>query len=73
MRILWTILIATFSMTGFASSNDYVEEVIVVGAYVTDGYGDPEYDNNLLESIQPTKQYIEKTGIGCPRSLHLNQ
>ena len=71
MRILWTILIATFSMTGFASSNDYVEEVIVVGAYVTDGYGDPEYDNNLLESIQPTKQY-NAGGLGAFQGIQLS-
>ena len=58
-NILWVLLFTTLSTTVAASNSDYdVEEIIVVGAYIVEGRADAEYDDNLLESIMPTKSYV---------------
>ena len=59
------------AMLSFGSIADDVEETIVVGAKVYNGYADPLYDDNLLESIQYTKKFIAG-GLGGFHGIQLN-
>ena len=61
------IALAMLSLGAYAD----VEETIVVGSKVYNGYGDPTYDNNLLESIDYTKRYIAG-GMGGFHGIQLN-
>tara|TARA_B100002019_G_scaffold54947_2_gene47063 strand:- start:14299 stop:15849 length:1551 start_codon:yes stop_codon:yes gene_type:complete len=71
-NILWVLLFTTLSTTVAASNSDYdVEEIIVVGAYIVEGRSDAEYDDNLLESIMPTKSYVAG-GPGAFQGIMLN-
>ena len=62
------IALAMLSLGAYAEE---IEETIVVGAKVYNGYGDPTYDNNLLESIDYTKRYIAG-GMGGFHGIQLN-
>ena len=62
------IALAMLSLGAYAVE---IEETIVVGAKVYNGYGDPTYDNNLLESIDYTKRYIAG-GMGGFHGIQLN-
>ena len=59
------------AMLSFGAIADDVEETIVVGAKVYNGYADPLYDDNLLESIQYTKKFIAG-GLGGFHGIQLN-
>ena len=62
------IALAMLSLGAYAEE---IEETIVVGSKVYTGYGDPTYDNNLLESIDYTKRYIAG-GMGGFHGIQLN-
>ena len=62
------IALAMLSLGAYAEE---IEETIVVGSKVYTGYGDPTYDNNLLESIDYTKRYIAG-GMGGFHRIQLN-
>ena len=47
------IALAMLSLGAYAEE---IEETIVIGSKVYNGYADPTYDNNLLESIDYTKR-----------------
>ena len=49
------IALAMLSLGAYAEE---IEETIVIGSKVYNGYADPTYDNNLLESIDYTKRYV---------------
>ena len=34
-----------------------IEEIVVVGSRITEGYSDPAYDNSAIEGIESTKVY----------------
>jgi len=61
------IALAMLSLGAYAD----VEETIVIGSKVYNGYGDPTYDNNLLESIDYTKRYVAG-GLGGFHGIQLN-
>ena len=61
------IALAMLSLGAYAE----VEETIVIGSKVYNGYADPTYDNNLLESIDYTKRYIAG-GLGGFHGIQLN-
>ncbi len=60
------IALAMLSLGAYAE----VEEITVVGAKIYNGYADPVYDNNLLESIDYTKRYVAG-GLGGFHGLQL--
>ena len=62
------IALAMLSLGAYAEE---IEETIVVGSKVYTGYGDPTYNNNLLESIDYTKRYIAG-GMGGFHGIQLN-
>ena len=59
MKRVIFVLAMLFSFSAQASiySSDEVEEVIVVGAKVYNGYSDPVYDEHALEAVMPTKRF----------------
>ena len=62
------IALAMLSLVAYAEE---IEETIVIGSKVYNGYADPTYDNNLLESIDYTKRYIAG-GMGGFHGIQLN-
>ena len=61
------VALAMLSLGAYAE----IEEITVVGAKIYNGYADPVYDNNLLESIDYTKRYVAG-GLGGFHGLQLN-
>ncbi len=59
------------AMLSFGAIAEEIEETIVVGAKVYDGYADPLYDDNILESIQYTKKFVAG-GLGGFHGIQLN-
>lgn len=57
-RVIFVLaLLFSFSAQASIYSSDEVEEVIVVGAKVYNGYSDPVYDEHALEAVMPTKRF----------------
>ena len=54
MKNIMMVALAMLSLGAYAE----IEEITVVGAKIYNGYADPVYDNNLLESIDYTKRYV---------------
>lgn len=61
--VLHFALILLVTMTSVKLLASDIEEVIVVGANVTIGYSEPEYDNSLIEALDATKIYTAG-GVG---------
>ena len=51
----------TFVTTPVSASD--IEEIIVVGSNETIGYSDAEYDNSIIEALDPTRVY-QPGGVG---------
>ena len=56
MKYIIALIVLTFAFN--VNASEEIEESIVVGAKIYNGYSDPIYDRNLLESIQYTKRYV---------------
>tara|TARA_R110002050_G_scaffold120149_2_gene238086 strand:- start:3156 stop:4718 length:1563 start_codon:yes stop_codon:yes gene_type:complete len=54
------ILLAMLSVKALASD---IEEVIVIGANISNGYSNPETDSSLIEALDPTRIY-QPGGLG---------
>ena len=54
------ILLAMLSVKAMASD---IEEVIVIGANISNGYSNPETDTSLIEALDPTRIY-QPGGLG---------
>ena len=59
------------AMLSFGAYAEEIEETIVVGAKIYNGYSDPMYDTNLLEGILYTKRDIAG-GLGGFHGIQLN-
>ena len=49
-------------MSAVAKASD-IEEVIVIGANISKGHSDPNYDNSIIEALDPTRVY-QPGGVG---------
>ena len=61
--VLHFAVILLLLMTGVKAFASDVEEVIVVGAKESIGYSQPEYDNSVIEGLDPTRIY-QPGGVG---------
>lgn len=69
MKYIIALIVLTFAFN--VNASEEIEESIVVGAKIYNGYSDPIYDRNLLESIQYTKRYVAG-GLGGFNGIQLN-
>ena len=56
------LLVGLFFVTTPGSASD-VEEVVVVGANIAQGYSQPEYDGSVIEALDPTRVF-QPGGVG---------
>ena len=56
MKNLVVLVVAFLATSVYAQQSD-VEELIVVGSTITNGFSDPETDNLAIEAIEPIKVY----------------
>ena len=56
------LFVGLFFVTTPVMASD-IEEVVVVGSNISKGYSQPEYDNSVIEAIDPTRVY-QPGGVG---------